>query len=156
MGDVVKGLMELSLEGEIVQKEWLDIQNRFQNVQLDVFVVMPNHLHGIIEIIDDGKNVGAIHELPLQQRPRRMLIPKIIGRFKMQSSKQINILHNSQGKPIWQRNYYEHIIRNENELNKIRQYIIDNPAKWEFDRENPISESYQERHQIGRQYRKHP
>ena len=72
-----------------------------------------------------------------------MLIPKIIGRFKMKSSKQINILNNSQGKPIWQRNYYEHIIRNENELNKIRQYVIDNPAKWEFDRENPTSENYQ-------------
>jgi REP element-mobilizing transposase RayT len=67
-----------------------------------------------------------------------MLLPKIVGRFKMQSAKQINQLRHTLGQPVWQRNYYEHIIRNEDELNRIREYILNNPLKWEFDAENPL------------------
>ena len=66
-----------------------------------------------------------------------MLLSKIIGRFKMVSAKQINDLRQSQGSALWQRNYYEHIVRDEESLNRIRQYITDNPAQWEFDQENP-------------------
>ena len=66
-----------------------------------------------------------------------MLLSKIIGRFKMVSAKQINDLGQSQGSALWQRNYYEHIVRDEESLNRIRQYITDNPAQWEFDQENP-------------------
>ncbi|HPQ13413.1 MAG TPA: hypothetical protein PLQ60_08105 [Paludibacteraceae bacterium] len=85
-----------------------------------------------------GYYVEAIHELPLQQQNtreirRKMLLPKIIGYFKMNAAKQINKLQQSQNQLIWQRNYYEHIIRNDNELNRIRQYIFDNPLKWEND-----------------------
>ncbi|MCM8782689.1 MAG: transposase, partial [Candidatus Omnitrophica bacterium] len=82
---------------------------------------------------------GAIHELPLQNQyqRRKMLIPKIIGRFKMNSAKQINQLRHTPGIHVWQRNYYERMIRNEDELNKIREYIINNPLKWELDIENP-------------------
>ena len=65
---------------------------------------------------------------------RRMLIPKVVGYFKMNSAKQINTLRNTTGMPVWQRNYYEHIIRNENKLNKIREYIQNNPLKWHLDR----------------------
>jgi REP element-mobilizing transposase RayT len=95
---------------------------------------MPNHIHGIIFI------VGAIHELPLQQNEfpqliqrRKMLLPKIIGRFKMNAAKQINQIRQTPGIPVWQCNYYEHIIRNDNELNKIREYIINNPLTWQTD-----------------------
>ena len=66
-----------------------------------------------------------------------MSLSKIIGRFKMVSAKQINILHETPGTPVWQRNYYEHIIRNDESLNRIRKYILDNPVRWAFDRNNP-------------------
>lgn len=66
-----------------------------------------------------------------------MLLSKIVGRFKMVSAKQINDLRGLRGSAVWQRNYYEHIVRNEESLRRIRQYIADNPAQWEFDRENP-------------------
>jgi len=66
-----------------------------------------------------------------------MLLSKMIGRFKMVSAKNINLVRATSGLAVWQRNYHEHIIRNEASLNRIRQYIVDNPAQWEFDEENP-------------------
>ena len=119
----------------IVQNQWNELQKRFQEIELDEFVIIPNHIHGIIFIV-----VGAIHELPLQNRKlhpqycRNMLLPKVIGYFKMNTAKQINEILSRTG-PFWQRNYYEHVIRSENELNRIRQYIQNNPLKWELDRE---------------------
>jgi len=80
--------------------------------------------------------VGAIHELPLRNTRRKMLLPRIIGYFKMNTSKQINQIRKTPGIPVWQRNYYDHIIRNQDELNRIREYIINNPLQWEYDREN--------------------
>ena len=117
--------MRLSPAGGIVGAFWKDLPSRYPNVELDAFVVMPNHVHGIIMIF-----VGAIHELPLCQQTsrRRMLLPKIIGYIKMNTAKQINQLRNAHGVPVWQRNYYEHVIRNEESLNIIRQYIAENPV----------------------------
>jgi putative transposase len=74
-----------------------------------------------------------------QKQRRKMLLPKFIGWFKMNSAKQINQSRNTPGIPVWQRNYYEHIIRNENDLNKIRQYIVDNTVKWDMDENNPVN-----------------
>ena len=68
-----------------------------------------------------------------------MLLSKIIGRFKMVTAKQINGLRESSGSALWQRNYYEHVIRDDESLKRIRQYIADNPAQWEFDQENPAA-----------------
>ena len=68
-----------------------------------------------------------------------MLLSKIIGRFKMVTAKQINALRKTSGLTVWQRNYYEHVVRDEVSLNRIRQYIADNPVQWEFDRENPAA-----------------
>jgi hypothetical protein len=68
---------------------------------------------------------------------RNMAVPKIIGRFKMLSSKRINELRQSPGAKLWQRNYWEHIVRNETELNRIREYIHNNPAQWEMDKLHP-------------------
>lgn len=134
--------MILNQFGEIVLEYWNSLTGRYTNIELDKFVVMPNHIHGIIKIID---GVGAIHELPLQGKDctnqqierRIMLIPKAIGYFKMNAAKQINRLRNTAGIPFWQNNYYEHIIRNVDKLNKIREYIQNNPLKWHLDRENP-------------------
>ncbi len=134
---------------ECAVKTWEEIPIRFPHVSLDIFVVMPNHLHGIVII--NSEPVGAIHELPLRPpqhqaslpstraERRHMLLPKIIGYFKMNSAKRINRLRDSPGTFVWQRNYYEHIIRDEPELARIREYIHDNPMHWELDRENPAN-----------------
>jgi REP element-mobilizing transposase RayT len=119
-------------------------------VELDEFVIMPNHVHGIIIIVGaihvGAIHVGAIHESPLQHEQqhstitrRKMLLPKIIGFYKMNSPKQINQIRQMPGTPIWQRNYYEHIIRSESELNRVGvqnlepQHIINNPLQWQYD-----------------------
>ena len=143
-GEIVDGQMVLNQYGKIVEQYWTEIPLQYTNTVLDEFIVMPNHLHGIIIITDI---VGAIHESPLHELPlpqwesflsqnrRNMIIPKIIGRFKMNSAKQINQLRQTPGVSVWQRNYYEHIIRNEDELNRIQNYIVHNPLNWATDEE---------------------
>ncbi|MBF8267164.1 MAG: hypothetical protein HW388_672 [Dehalococcoidia bacterium] len=128
---------------ECVHQTWEKLQSRFPQVILDTFVVMPNHLHGIV-IINSETNgdVGAIHELPLpdgRAHRRQMLLPKIIGYFKMNPAKRINSLRCTVGASVWQRNYYEHIIRSEVELARVREYIQNNPLQWELDEENPAN-----------------
>jgi putative transposase len=127
----------------VIQNHWKGLKIRFPEIELDEFIVMPNHIHGIIFI------VGATHELPLQlsqKRRQNMLLSKVVGYFKMNTAKQINQILNRAGLPFWQRSYYEHVIRNEKELRKIREYILNNPLKWELDRENPISKNFNSDH----------
>ncbi len=139
-GRVANGEMKLNNAGGIVKTEWLKTREIRKNIELDVFVIMPNHIHGIIIIVDDD-NVGAYRHTPLQNRhastpfqsPSKT-IGAIVRGFKSAVTKQINQIRNTPGLPVWQRNYWEHIIRNEIELNRIRQYIIDNPKKWDDDR----------------------
>jgi putative transposase len=134
-------LMQLSEFGEIASQCWKEIPERFPSVKLDEFTVMPDHLHGIIVIVDQASSMnesvpgGAIRESPRTDRNnpvwrRRMLLPKIIGRFKQNSAKQINILHSTQGIPVWQRGYHDHIIHDAKSLCRIKQYIIANPCRW--------------------------
>lgn len=143
-GEVIEGEMILNEKGEIVKQYWLEIPLHYSNVSLDEFVIMPNHMHGIViitELNNTLSTLGAIHESPLQQirqQRRSMLLSKVIGRFKMNSAKQINILRRTPGVPVWQRNYYEHIIRSENELNETRTYMTNNPMEWGLDSENPM------------------
>ena len=133
----------------IIRQWWNKLSERFPASKIDEFVIMPNHIHGIIFIgvtTDEPNIVGAVHEppehngaireLPLRQKRRNMLLSKIIGYFKMNTAKSINGIRKTPGLSIWQRNYYEHVIRNESELNRIREYIASNPLKWQFDREN--------------------
>lgn len=115
---------------KIVNDEWINIPKRFQGVDLDEYVVMPNHFHGII-IRKPGHPQGDAPTLG-----------DIVGAFKslcvnawLKAIKTENI--NARGK-FWQNNYYEHVIRDEEEMNRIRQYIVDNPMRWELDRENPV------------------
>jgi putative transposase len=136
-GEVIDEEMRLSREGNIVNQEIKKIPEYYPNIEMDTFIIMPNHIHGIIVLTEP---VGAIHESPLrmtQYQRRIMKLPKIIGRYKMITAKEINILRRSSGVPIWQRGYYEHIIRNERELNNIHDYIANNPVKWFYDDENP-------------------
>ena len=142
-GKIVDGKMTLNDIGAIIKQCWYDLPNHYENCKLDEFVIMPDHVHGIIIIDNDHKFpivVEAIHELPLRKKQqlqqtrksrRQMLIPKIIGRFKMQTTKSFHEIKHTSEK-LWQRDYFEHIIRNENELNHIREYIINNPLKWEI------------------------
>jgi REP element-mobilizing transposase RayT len=130
--------MELSEAGSIVESIWQSLPIRYPSIHVDAFVVMPNHIHGIIFIVENI--VGAIHELPLHQsriQRRRMLLPKVIGYLKMNSSKQINNMRGTPGKRVWQRNYYEHVIRNEEALFNFRRYILNNPNLWLEDPEYP-------------------
>ena len=122
----------------IVQTVWEEIPAHFPSLTLDAFVVMPNHIHGIVII--KGDDVGAIHELPLRSarvQRRLMLLPKVIGYFKMNSAKRINQHRETPGLAVWQRNYHERVIRDDRELDRIRQYIQDNPTHWDLDNENP-------------------
>ncbi len=152
-GEIVKGEMILNEYGKIVEQCWNNLPNHYDNIELDAYVIMPNHFHGIILItdnVDNVDNVGAIHELPLHESPiqspqqrRKMLLPKIVGRFKMNSAKQINQMRNTPGISVWQRNYYEHFIRNDKSLENIRNYIINNPSEWYYDDYNPKKVKYE-------------
>jgi REP element-mobilizing transposase RayT len=147
-GKINDGTMFLNEMGEIAKQCWLEIPNHFPNVTLDEFVIMPNHIHGIIIINDNG---GANDNSPPQQiqqnksfRSPSRTIGSIIRGYKIGVTKlcrQNAGVNNNSPLQIWQRNYYEHIIRNENELNKIRQYIINNPLKWSLDFENPVKKT---------------
>jgi REP element-mobilizing transposase RayT len=133
---------------ETIQTQWGKLEARFPNIKLDEFILMPNHIHGIIFLnglspvgaIHELASVGGIYESPLQYR-RNMVLPKVIGYFKMNTAKLINQMLNKSG-AFWQRSYYEHIIRNEKELSRIREYIQNNPLKWDMDRENPESRNF--------------
>ena len=126
--------MQLNSAGQIIWDVWNSLPGRYPQIELGAAQVMPNHFHGIIII-----PVRAIHELPLQEgraERRRMTIPLVVGYFKMNTAKRINQIQRSEGNPVWQRNYYEPIIRNEAEHNRIHAYIESNPANWDRDEEH--------------------
>ncbi|MFH0975799.1 MAG: transposase [Spirochaetota bacterium] len=132
----------LNKYGKIAYSEWIKTEQIRNEIKLDEFVIMPNHIHGIIIIYNtDTIPVGANGRSPLRNNSRIQMKPKSISSFiagyKSSVTKQINIMRKTPGNPVWQRNYYDHIIRSEGELNSIRQYIIDNPVNWGSD-ENHI------------------
>jgi REP element-mobilizing transposase RayT len=154
-GQIVDGKMQLNECGEIVRDEWLKTEIIRPRVQLDLFVIMPNHIHGIIILNDDGYCMGTLqraHTITQTQRaptitqtqraptfeqfgkPTSDSIPTMIRLFKSATTKRINEYRNTPAVPVWQRNYYEHIIRNETEWKRIRQYIINNPIHWKNDK----------------------
>jgi REP element-mobilizing transposase RayT len=140
LGKVVNDEMRLNDMGEIASSVWWATPEHFPNVTMDEFVVMPNHIHGIVVIADASRATHASPLHALQGRtsgPSRGSIGTIIGSFKSAVTKRIHELRSVVGTSIWQRNYYEHVIRNDDTLNRARQYIIDNPAQWAMDRENP-------------------
>jgi len=137
-GNIVKGEMRLNEYGKIVENEWIKTGKMCLNVLLDEYIIMPNHIHGIIIIIDDGR--GTLQRAPTVERfgkPVSNSIPTIVRLFKSTTTKQINQIRKMPRASVWQRNYYEHVIRNEDKLNKLRYYIQTNLLKWYLDRENP-------------------
>ncbi len=137
-GRIENGKMILNDGGKIVRKCWLEIPDHYPNVNLDEFIVMPNHIHGIIDIAGVQNFVGVQNFEPLQRRRNKYqkIIPKSIGAitrgFKIGVTKWFR--QNTDIHTVWQRNYWEHIIRNDTELYRIRNYIITNPQNWHKDR----------------------
>jgi len=126
--------MRMSDMGSIAMEYWERLPHRFPCVSLDECIVMPNHLHGII-IIVGAQLIAPWNEDLLGAINRAPTLGEIIRSFKAVTSRQIRgSVNQTFG---WQRNYYEHVIRNENSLNHIREYISTNPMRWELDRENP-------------------
>ena len=140
LGEVIKGEMVVNEYGRIVQEEWYRSVEIRHEVQLDEFVVMPNHLHGIVVL------VGATGRSPLRLKPgpSPRSLGSFVGGFKSATTTRINDLRGTHGIPLWQRNYYEHVIRNEDDLHRIREYIQTNPLRWELDRENPAQQGEDE------------
>lgn len=186
-GEIINGEMILNENGRIVENCWLDLPNHYQNIQLDYYIVMPNHFHGIIMInsvccgidggvvddsgVDDGDVIVGAGLKPAPTTTTRQPVPttrqpapkipsdpaipvsispnsaipahkdhglsEFVRALKTFSSKQINQIRNTSGMPVWQRNYWDHIIRDKKSLKNIRKYIINNPAKWEEDEKNP-------------------
>ena len=149
-GEVSGESIALNPLGQVVEDEWLRTTTVRPNVVLDKFVIMPNHVHGIIMIAKHGR--GTMHRAPTTERfgkPVSGSLPTIVRAFKRAATKRINHLRGTPGLPVWQRNYYEHIIRDDAGLNRIREYIVYNPQRWHLDRYNPDAIDYDE---FDRQY----
>ena len=138
-GKIVDGAMLLNQFGEIVHNEWMRTAIARPNAAIDSFIVMPNHLHGIIIIneynIRRGDPAGRPYT-PMPRGPSSNSIGAMVGQFKSLATKRVHALRGTPGERVWQRNYYEHVIRNDADLNDIRQYILDNPVKWDTEEEN--------------------
>jgi REP element-mobilizing transposase RayT len=132
-GDIHDAAVSLSPVGEIAHQYWQDIPVHFDNVDIDEFIIMPNHIHGIIIINDD--TVGARHGMPLQQTNKfGVSIPNSLSVIINQYKSSLTRWCNQNDHPFaWQRNYHEHIIRDDADLDRIREYIINNPMNWEND-----------------------
>jgi putative transposase len=160
-------LFEDAVLRRVAEAMWQRIPRHFPHVQLDAWVVMPNHVHGIIAIVDDPHGRGEASQQspapanqvasagtglagepvtgdasPLRKRPSGApagSLGAIVGNFKAVTARRINRMRRAPGAPVWQRNYYEHVVRDERALKAIRQYIADNPARWAWDTYNPAA-----------------
>jgi REP element-mobilizing transposase RayT len=121
LGRVRGPAVELGAIGEAVRQVWEELPQRFRNVDLDAFVVMPNHVHAIISI----REAGGVS------------LGRVVQAFKSLSADRTRALRGLVDRGMWQRGYYDHIVRTPTDLERIRQYIADNPANWAADRENP-------------------
>jgi len=160
LGDVRDDRMLLTNVGSMVHATWSELPDHYPAVHTDAFIVMPNHIHGIIVLNGDhisppadgqawepAPTFGHRDASPLADgqawEPAPTFgLPDIIHRFKSLTTRQFAPLaHDRDQRPVrshlWQRNYYEHVIRDDNALQRIREYIANNPLSWALDRENP-------------------
>jgi REP element-mobilizing transposase RayT len=157
-GEVVNGEMKLNRYGEIVQSEWLELPKRFEFVVLGVFIVIPNHFHGIVFFLDvvgaarlgltkahfskmslPHETTDGINGSPLPRGPQPKSLGAIMSQFKSRVTKRLWKFPTLKETSIWQRNYWEHIIRNEQDLKNKTDYIEANPMLWDEDDENPLN-----------------
>ena len=141
-GWVENAEMQLSELGKIVETFWNEIPDHFPSVLLGAFVVMPNHIHGIVHI-HEASGSGTIYRATMEdehtnyeafQKPVKGSVSTIVRTFKAAVTRAAGLQQSTL--PIWQRNYYEHIIRNEKEFQEIESYILNNPLNWLKDEEN--------------------
>lgn len=138
-GDIINGEMVVNDVGKIARTCWMEIPDHYPHTVLDEYIIMPNHVHGIVR----ATHASPQHASPQQpqpapaREPKRQSIGTIIGSYKSAVTKQSNKIRNTPGISVWQRNYWEHIIRNEKSLENIRNYIINNPAQWAEDENYP-------------------
>ncbi len=144
--------------GRIAEKCWKDIPAHFPNVRMDTFCVMPNHLHGILLFGDKGrgttcraptveakairetaetKSVSGIGNAEQFAQPVSGSLPTVVRSFKAAVTKRVRRTTNKRDIQVWQRGFYEHVIRDERELERVREYITNNPLRWDEDAENP-------------------
>ncbi len=129
-GEVIDGTMQLSTYGQTVLFNWSILPKRYKNVALDNFIVMQNHVHGIIILKDNAEiNYTESDEFELIKSKIHPLSEVVRG-LKTSSARRINQIRYLTGRSVWQRGYYEHIIRNEESLVAIREYIVNNPLLW--------------------------
>jgi putative transposase len=146
-GDVIEGKVRLSEIGQIAQQYWVDIPSHFEYIYVDAYVIMPNHVHGIV-VIDKPHNIETSHGAFLHQNQtqatdqsnkfaplKRGSLQVIINAYKSSVTRWCR--KNGQEHFGWQTRFYEHIIRADGSLDEIREYIINNPLKWEHDKNNP-------------------
>jgi putative transposase len=138
-GSISNGKMNLNEKGRIVDQCWKGIPEHFPHVGLGEYVVMPNHFHGIIIIneIDIIRRREVTSPLQGNTPLRNPTLGNIVAYFKYQSTKMINESQGTPGAKMWQRNYYDRIIRDEKELQNIRDYIVNNVLAWSFEKEYP-------------------
>ncbi len=138
-----------------VESAWHSLLEIFADIELDEFVVMPNHVHCIICIMgqgpyrlhpgtwknDDVRRVGQLPN-PTLENPKFETLSNIIGAFKTTAATRINKLRGLLGAAVWQKSFYDRIVRNERELGQIQKYILNNPVKWKEDRDNPVGSRF--------------
>ncbi len=121
LGEIADVKVVLSDAGKIVDETWQWLSDQYPYVELDEYVIMPNHFHGVLIINEDTRRGGS-RTAPTEE-PHTKRLGRLVGAFKTVSTKNINIMQSSPGVVFWQRNYYDHIIRNEADLTHIRTYI---------------------------------
>jgi len=137
-GEIIDGQMVINELGKIVAEKWQWLTTQYDYVELGAWVVMPNHFHGILVFHENGRGGSRSAPTSIKRKP----LGGLIGAFKTVSTKHINQLRNTEGQIVWQRNYYEHVIRNEKDLKNITDYIHANPLLWEQDNEKPSNKIF--------------
>lgn len=138
LGEVTDSIMHLNNLGQMIEEEWLRSAEIREEIELDLYAVMPNHFHAIVWIHDVGAAGVPPVEFDNSNHPvlHGKSLGALIGGFKRATTKRINEIRQTPGAQLWQRNYYERIVRSDNELRAIQQYILDNPLKWQLNRDN--------------------
>jgi putative transposase len=135
LGDITAGVMRCSAIGAVVKSAWNDLPNHMPGLILDAWVVMPNHLHGIVILPNEPLTQTLGQTNP--SGPKSGSLGAVVGGFKSAVSRQASASNLSLVRPLWQRNYYERIVRNDRELDAARKYIESNPARWADDPDHP-------------------
>jgi len=143
-GSISSGVLVPSLAGRTASEVWFDLPNHHAGLNLDAFVVMPNHIHGILllcspatDVVEKTECKDAVVGAGLRPARRDANLSEIIRAFKTFSALKINSILGTKGQAVWQRNYFERVVRDGKEMEKVQRYIGENPMRWEFDRENP-------------------